>query len=50
VKSASTPSEIKDVLKKVVDTDDKIIVVELKYHWATYNISKSVTDWMKEHI
>jgi autonomous glycyl radical cofactor GrcA len=48
--SSKSASEIRDLLQTVVDQDDKIIVIQLGDYWATNNISKEVTKWMKKHI
>ncbi len=50
VKSEKTVSQIRDELKTMLDHNDKLIVVELSATWGTYNISKEVTDWMKNNI
>ncbi len=50
IKSSKTAGEIRDEIKTALDTNDKLIVVKLSGNWATYNITKDVTDWMKKNI
>ncbi|MFZ1720170.1 MAG: hypothetical protein WAU28_02350 [Candidatus Moraniibacteriota bacterium] len=50
VKSDKNAAEIRDEIKGVFDSNDKLIVVEISGNWATYNISKEVTDWMRINI
>jgi hypothetical protein len=50
IKSKKTAGQIRDEIKTVLDTNDKLIVLELSKTWGTYNISKDVTDWMKNNI
>lgn len=50
IKSSLTISEVRDEMQKVLDSDDKLIVMELTGNWGTYNISKNVTDWLKDNI
>lgn len=50
VKTSETASSVRDSLKKVMDSNDKLIVIEANKWWATYNISKDVTEWMKDNI
>ncbi|WP_026470011.1 CRISPR-associated endonuclease Cas2 [Alkanindiges illinoisensis] len=51
--SQTTASQIRDNLKTHIDADDEILVVKLSTdasNWATYGISKEVTDWMKSNL
>lgn len=42
--------EIRDAIKSRVRNEDSIIVVDITdKDWATSNISKAVTDWMKKN-
>lgn len=50
IKTSETAENVRDRLKKVMDSNDKLMVVEVSKWWATYNISSKVTDWMKENI
>lgn len=50
IKSDQNAAQIRDNIKKFLDTNDKLIVVEMSGNWGTYNISKEVTDWMKNNI
>ncbi|MFR3685735.1 MAG: hypothetical protein ACLTXM_11970 [Enterococcus sp.] len=39
--------EIRDRLKNVMDSDDSLLVFQVRCHWASWNIPKSHTDWLK---
>lgn len=44
-----TASEIRDNLKKHIDSNDKLLVTKLSGGWAT-TFSNSDTDWLHEHL
>lgn len=50
VKTNLTSAQLRDELRKVVDANDKILVIEITNNWASFNISKEVTDWMKNGL
>ena len=50
IKSNKTAGQIRDDLSRYLDNNDKLLVIEVVKHWGTYNISKEVTDWMKNNI
>ena len=50
IKSDKDAAQIRDEIKLALDSNDKLIVVEISGNWATYNISKEITDWMKNNI
>ena len=50
IRSDKDAEQIRDEIKSVLDFNDKLIVVELSGNWGTYNISKDITDWMKNNI
>jgi len=50
VKTSSSASQIRDELKKVLDKDDKLIVIEVGSFCATYNVSNEVTAWIHDNI
>ncbi|WP_342432617.1 hypothetical protein [Neobacillus sp. FSL H8-0543] len=43
----STAAEIRDALKVHVDTNDRLLVIEVKSHWASWNIPQGMVDWLK---
>jgi sugar-specific transcriptional regulator TrmB len=44
-------AEIRDNIKKFITAADKVIVIEVPInHWATSNITKEVTDWMRNNM
>lgn len=50
IKSEKDAEQIRDEIKTALDTNDKLIVVEMSGNWGTYNVSKEVTDWMKDNV
>jgi len=50
VKSDKTAGEIRDGIKKFLDENDRLLVIEVVRNWGTYNIEKEVTDWMENNI
>ena len=48
IKTTLSAAEIRNKLKTVTDNNDKILVIEITNNWASYNLSKDVTDWMQE--
>jgi len=50
VKSDKDAGQIRDEIRLTLDSNDKLIVVELNSNWGTFNVSKEVTDWMKSNI
>lgn len=48
----NTAAQVRDALKAVVDTDDSIVVIELKTGsmWGTVNGKKAGVDWLKRNI
>jgi hypothetical protein len=41
-------SDIRDSLKSIVDSNDKILVAKLSGNWSTYNVSQSGIDWLND--
>ncbi|MDD5083603.1 MAG: SinR family protein [Candidatus Moranbacteria bacterium] len=50
VKSNKSAGQIRDEIKIKLDSNDKLIVIEIAKDWGTYNIAREVTDWMKRNI
>ncbi len=51
VKTDKKISQVRDEIRTLVDLNDKIFVINItKIGWATFNISKDVTDWMKNNL
>ena len=51
IKTEKTLAQVRDEIRTKVDSNDKILVVDVtKNGWATFNISKEVTDWMKNNL
>ncbi len=51
ISTNKSSSDIRDELQKILDNNDKLLVMKVNWNWwASYNISRDVTDWMKENI
>lgn len=52
VTTDKTLSQVRDEIKNGnVDKNDKVLIIDVtKTGWATSNVSKVVTDWMKNNI
>lgn len=51
IKTNKDIATVRDEIKSVVSANDKIIVMDVtSVNWATFNISKEVTDWMNEDL
>ncbi|HBH46872.1 MAG: hypothetical protein A2445_05655 [Candidatus Jacksonbacteria bacterium RIFOXYC2_FULL_44_29] len=51
IKTTKTSAQVRDEIKAKIDSNDKILVVDVtKTGWATFNVSKEVTGWMKENL
>ncbi|SDW34818.1 hypothetical protein SAMN05444358_101578 [Ruegeria halocynthiae] len=46
IDTSSDPADVRDDLKKVLDSGDQLLVIRLHEHWAT-NFSDKITKWMK---
>lgn len=46
IKTSQTAVEIRDTLKNHLDSNDILFVCDFD-NWASYNLSKEVTDWLK---
>lgn len=50
VKTTLSSVQIRDELVKVIDANDKIMIIEVTNNWATFNLPKEVTDWMQQRL
>lgn len=51
VLTKKTASTVRNELKEITDSNDRILVVNVTGDsWATARISKDVTDWMENNI
>lgn len=51
VKTDKTCATMRNELKALVDSNDKVLVVDVTGDgWGSYNLSKEVTDWMEKHM
>lgn len=42
--------DIVNQIRNITSTNDKILVIEVTNDWASFNISKEVSDWMRNNI
>lgn len=47
IDASQSASEIRDDLKKVVDENDTVFVVEVKKHWAGLNLADGMVNWLR---
>jgi hypothetical protein len=46
-----TASVVRDRLKRHLDANDRLMIIELKTSdWATVRLPTDVTDWMQSHV
>lgn len=51
VKTTKTVAQVRDEIKTKVDSNDKVLVIDVtKTGWGSFNLSKDVTDWMKNNL
>lgn len=50
VKSSSSAVQIRDNLMQVMDSNDKLFVAKLSGEAAWYNLSESISKWLKENL
>ena len=51
IKTNKTISQVRDEIKDRIDANDKVLVIDVtKTGWATFNVSKEVTNWMKNNL
>lgn len=51
IKTAKTSGTVRDEIKAIVDSNDKVLVVNVSGDgWASYNLPTKVTEWMKSNI
>lgn len=47
----STTSGVRDHLKKFIDSNDELMVLDVTDdNWSSYKLSKDVTDWMHSNL
>jgi 23S rRNA pseudoU1915 N3-methylase RlmH len=51
IQTEKTVAQIRDELKQETDANDRAIVIDVTgCNWATSNVAKEVTDWMKANM
>lgn len=51
IKTEDTPSKVRDKLRSYIDSDDKLIVVDITNKtWATTRVASNVTEWMHKKM
>lgn len=43
-------SDIRNELNKVIDDNDKTLVLTITKGWASHNLEKDGVDWIKKHL
>ncbi len=50
VKTDLSSEQIRNELMKVIDVNDKLLIIEVTNNWASYGLPKDVTDWMNQGL
>lgn len=51
VKTTLTASELRDGIKKYIDANDDVVVVNVDgKSWATYGLSSSLNEWIRNNL
>jgi len=50
VVSTMNAAQIRDSLTPYLDSNDSLLVLQAGSEWASWNIAKAVTDWLKRKI
>lgn len=48
IKTDKTVTQVRDELRSRVENSDKLLIIKVTDSWASFNISKDVTDWMHQ--
>jgi hypothetical protein len=47
VDTSYSPPDVRNTLKEHLDTNDQLMVIELKNHWAGTGFSEEIYNWLK---
>ncbi|PEL71142.1 hypothetical protein CN637_03850 [Bacillus toyonensis] len=47
IDTKKSASDIRDELKALIDSNDKLFVIEVEKHWASFNIPDGMVNWLK---
>lgn len=50
VKTSLSSVQIRDELMKVIDANDRILVIEVTNNWAAFKLPKEVIEWMQQGL
>ena len=51
IKSPSTIDVVRTTIRQNMDSNDKLLVLDITGdNWATYNQSKTITDWLQKNV
>lgn len=51
IKTTTDVASIRDGVRDRITKNDKVLVTEISSgNWGTFNVSKEVTDWMKNNL
>lgn len=47
IQTTQSAAQVRDNLRVSMDANDKILVIQVTSHWASFGLPSNVTDWMK---
>ena len=50
IETEEDATQIRDKLVTELDEDDELLVIEVRRHWASRNLRKGATDWLKNRF
>lgn len=50
IQTADGPAAVRDALKPYIESNDKLIVVEMSGSWASFNIGTEVSSWLNQFV
>lgn len=50
VKTNRSRQEIFNVIKNTIDSNDKILIIEVTSDWIAYGLSAEVVKWLREQV
>ena len=48
IDTTTNPGDVRDYLKKHIDSNDVLFVIQLQQNWASSNLSTDIVDWLKK--
>lgn len=50
IKTVTSKRDVLLALTRLIDTNDKVLVVGLDNSWMSYNLSQRVVDWLQKNL